>query len=179
MTPTITSGQRAKLQTLYAQYARRSLDASPTREGRLLWATERTGRPISSFSDLSLAEATQLIDGLNCALGVTGGPKRRPRLDRRAAENAGTQGRYDQAHPESTLVSPADQARIRYVMGLLDWTEETLQRWLQSGRSPLRGRAEIRTLSDANKVFWALKGMATHKGVWKDSKAYRQERRSA
>jgi hypothetical protein len=183
MKPTITHRQMKRLQTVYGQFARRSTDITATaaqtpaeaKAARIAWASERTGRTIRSFSDLTFAEAQLLIDWLQGVMGVKAPATKRPRLDRRAAQAAGTAGRHDDRNTETTMASAADTARIQYVMGLIGWSEETLQRWLVSGRSPLRGRSAIRTLKDANKVYWALKGIAVRKGVWQDEKTFRQQ----
>jgi non-ribosomal peptide synthetase component F len=176
---TITAGQQKKLQTLYGQYARHTMDVSTTRAARLQWATERARRPISSFSELTLEEAKHLIDELQRVLGIaeTSAPRRQRRrpMDARTAHAAGTAGRRDADHLEATMVGASDTARIQYVLGLLGWDAAGLTRFLQRATSPLKGRAEIRTLSDANKVYWALKGIATAKGVWKDAPGHRAD----
>jgi hypothetical protein len=168
MSANITSGQRTRLQVLYAQYARKSLDASPSREDRLSWAAAQAGRQIDSFSDLTADEARRLIDGLQAELGVKAPAAPRPRLDRRAAHNAGTAGRHDQTSAEITLASAADHARIKRVMVLMGWDGASLRKFLGSTSSPLAGRMEVRTLADANKLWWALKRIAKKKGMWKE-----------
>lgn len=155
---TITPEQLRRLQVLYGQYAARSLDAAPSREGRLAFAAQRIGRPIASFSELTLDEGKRLIDGLQAALGVKMPSKTpRRRMSRKDGEKAATEGRHDQIHAETTLASPADHRRIAGELARLGWDDQGLANFLASKRGPLAGRAAIRTLGDANKVYWALK----------------------
>lgn len=167
MSNSITTGQLKRLQVLYGQLARHS-DAGSGRESRLEWASSLLTRPIASFSDLSLQEANQLIDTLQGQLGVHTPAKKRP-MSRHAAEKAGTEGRRDQIHAETTIASAEDIARIDRGLELLGWSRAQFDEWLRSPRSPLgkRGSPTIRTLWDANRVWWALKGMAKHQGKWK------------
>jgi len=65
----ITPPALRRLQVLYGQYEAHSLDCAPGREGRLAWASERTGRAIASFSELTVEEGIRLIDGLQRAVG--------------------------------------------------------------------------------------------------------------
>ena len=97
----------------------------------------------------------------------------RKRLDRASAQKAGTEGRRGNESNETTIAGPAEFARIRYVLDLLGWNQTQLDAWLRSSRSPLKSKASpaIRTLGDANRVYWALKGMATAQGKWKGKAA--------
>jgi hypothetical protein len=155
----ITALQLKRLQVLYGQYERSSLDAEHGREGRLEWASRCLGRPIASFKEITLDEAIKLIDGLQRALGVALPQKPRPRQTRKQAEKAGTEGRYDQKHAETTLVGDADIRRIQRDLDALGWTQARLDAWLASSRGPNNRRVAIRTLGDANRVHWALKRM--------------------
>lgn len=155
----ITKPQLQRLQVLYSQYQHHSLDTGVGRLDRLAWASERVGRAIASFSDLTVDEGIRLIDGLQRALGVALPAKPRKRLSRRDAEKAGTEGRRDQAHSESTLVGDTDIRRIQREMSRLGWDQRRLDAFLASRRGPNVGRVEIRTLGDANRVYWALKRM--------------------
>lgn len=176
---TITSAQLKRLQVLYSQYERRSLDATPGRDARIAWATQQLGRIIRSFSNLTADEARRLIDMLQGQMGVKHPTTaRRRRMGRRAAANAGTSGRHDQATADTVLAGAEDLARIQYALSLLGWNEETLHGWLSSPSSPLRGRANpaIRTLAEANKVWWGLKRIAKGKGLWVPQKEFRAAR---
>jgi hypothetical protein len=160
----ISKPQLRRLQVLYGQYAHHSLDAAPTREGRIAWASSRIGRPIDSFSDLTLDEGKKLIDGLQAALGVKLPSKTpRRRWNRRDGQKAGTEGRHDQAHEETTLVGDRDIRRIQREMNRLGWDQARLDAFLASPRGPNGRSALIRTLGEANRVYWALKHMKINK----------------
>ena len=124
---------------------------------------------MKSFSDLSQADALHLIDGLQGQLGINVPAKPRRRLSREAAFKAGTEGRRGFESPEITLAGPSELARIQYALDLLGWNQAQLEGWLKSPRSPLGRKAspQIRTLFDANRVWWALKKMAVARGLWK------------
>ena len=57
------------------------------------------------------------------------------------------------------LAGEEDLARVRIEIDRLGRNEESLAKWLESPRFPLGGRTQIRTLADANRVWWALKAM--------------------
>lgn len=156
----ITADQLKRLQVLYTQYERHSLDCpGASRADRIAWASQQLGRPIASFRDLELVEAKRLIDSLQAQLG-TRFPAKPRKLSRKAGQKAGTEGRRDQIHAETTLVSPGDFARIQREMRRLGWDEKRLQAFIQSPRSPLNHHpTAIRTLGEANRVYWALKRM--------------------
>jgi len=135
-----------------------SLDTGTTREDRLVWAATRIGRKVDSFSALTIDEGITLIDGLQRAMGVklpSKQPRRRP--TRRDAEKAATEGRHDQIHHEITLVADKDVRRIQRELTRLGWDQARLDAFLASPRSPNARRTDIRTLGDANRVYWALK----------------------
>jgi hypothetical protein len=174
----ITNAQLGRLQTLFAQLVRHDIGMDGSREGRIAWAIERTGRKLTSFSDLTCSEATYLIDGIQGHLGVKAPTSsrtaaRRPRLDRDQARRAGLDGRKDGDEFISApqMATPADLARIQNLLDQLGWNQAMLTTLLHSARSPLGGRADktIRTTADANKVWWALKRIAQSKGIWRKS----------
>lgn len=166
----ITKDQLKRLQVLYAQLARHT-DQEPTREARIGWAQALVQRPIASFSDLTVADATHLIDTLQGQLGVKVPAKPRRRLDREAARKAGTEGHRGNVSNELTLATADDLARVERVRDLIGWSQAQLDAWLRSPRSPLTNRnaPAIRTLRDANRVYWALKGIAVRQGKWNNS----------
>lgn len=168
MEQSITSGQLKRLQVLYGQLARHTLEGAD-REARMRWASGLVGRTISSFSDLTQADAHHLIDTLQGQLGVKAPTKRRKRLSRDDAQKAGTEGRRGQESSELTMAGPAELARVQYAIGLIGWSQAQFEGWLRSPRSPLRHKSSpvIRTLGDANRVWWALKKMAVARGLWK------------
>jgi hypothetical protein len=154
----ITAPALKRLQVLYRQYEAHSLDVGAAREDRLAWAGARIGRRIESFSHLTVEEGILLIDTLQRTIGRKVPSKTpRRRMSRVAAEKAGTEGRRDQIHAEVTMAAGADFERIRTQLDRLGWDQAMLERWLLGARGPLKGRTVIRTLGDANKVYWALK----------------------
>lgn len=164
MSEPITMPQLRRLQVLYRQYQHHSLDAGGSREDRLAWAAERIGRTIASFSDLTLDEGKQLIDGLQRALGVALPSKSpRRRMSRYQGEKAGTEGRHDQLHTETTLAGDKDLRRIQRELTRLGWDQTRLDAFLASPRGPNGHSTAIRTLGEANRVYWALKRMASRK----------------
>lgn len=179
----ISAKQLVRLQVLYAQFEKKALDLDRTRLCRLTWAGEQLGRRVDSFKSLTRREARTLIDRLQGGLGIAP-TRRRPtsrRLSRRDGEKMGTEGRGDQLHAETTLASAEDLARIQAVVEELGWdggvSGARFDAFLRSPRSPLaktinRVRVaptapEIRTLGEANKVYWALKRIAKSEGKWK------------
>jgi hypothetical protein len=177
---TITKGQIQRLQIVYGQFSRRSLDLDSSRECRLRWASKQLGRTVESFSALSRDEAKRLIDLLQGAMGIAPTKLRhnhgRRYVSQRDAVKAATEGRHDQQFPEVTLASAEDLARVQHGIELLGWTRAQFDAWLRSTRSPLARRVggvvqapinpRIITLGEANKVWWALKGMARAQGKW-------------
>jgi hypothetical protein len=164
----ITLAQLKKLQVLYGQYARRSLNAGTPRQERLNWASERVGRSLVSFNEITVDEAIRLIDDLQAELGVALPQKPKSsfsyrRKSKRDAQQAGTEGRHDQKPGEVTLVSDADIRRIQRMLDTLGWDQARLTAFLASPKGPNRRRTEIRTLGDANRVYWALKRMVPRK----------------
>jgi hypothetical protein len=156
---TITPAQLKRLQVLYRDWERHSLDCpGPSREARMGWASQATGRAISSFNDLTKIEAKRLIDSLQGVLGVKA-PNKSPRRrqTRKDGEKMGTEGRHDQIHAETTLVGPHELEMVQRDLSRLGWTEARLEAFLRSPCSPLKGSHSIRTLGDANKIHWALK----------------------
>jgi hypothetical protein len=163
----ITKPQLGRLQTLYAQFARREIGVGVSRAARIAWATERLHKSVSSFSDLTVEDAGWLIDQLQQQLGIKVPAKHRP--DRDQARRAGLDGRKDGAEFANApqLATSADIARIQNLISQLGWSAETYHSFLASARSPLQHGRTIRTTAEANKVWWALKRIAQQKGVWR------------
>lgn len=169
MSKQINKGQLARLQTLYGKLAGHT-DQGADRVSRLAWASDLLQRPVTSFSDLTSADATHLIDSLQGQLGIAPTrPAARPRLGRDEGRKAGTEGRRNNHSNELTFATEADLARIQRVLSVLGWSKVQFDGWLRSPRSPLSNKSNpaILTLWDANRVYWALKGMATKQGKWK------------
>ncbi len=165
----ITKPQIARLQVLYGQFSRREIGVGAGREARIAWATERLQKPVASFSDLTVDDAGYLIDQLQQALGVKAPLKSRP--GRAQARRAGLDGRKDGSEFQDApqIATSADLGRIHRLLAQLGWDQMRFVSFLASGRSPLARRADktIRTTSDANKVWWALKRIARQTGVWR------------
>jgi hypothetical protein len=164
----ITRDQMKRLQTLWGQYARKSSWDNGGREQRLSWASAITKRTITSFSNLSLSEASDLINLLQGELGIKESSpavrKRRLRSrikDRDQARAAGTEGRRGQ-RDTFTIAAAEDVAMIDAQLDAMAWTRVRLDALLHSSSSPLgrRGNPEIRTVGDVNRVLWALKRIA-------------------
>jgi len=170
---TITKGQLKRLQVLYSQLARHTLDAGPSREARLTWAAQLLGHAVASFSNLTPDDARVLIDSAQGVLGVRAATTPRKRLSRDEAHRAGTDGRRDEAEYSTTpqLASADDLATIENYYGRLGWNRAQFDGWLRSRYSPLKHKAKpaIRTMADANRVRWALKGMLQAAGKWEES----------
>jgi hypothetical protein len=159
----LNPGQLKRLQTLWGQYCRHALDVASAsdRRARLAWASEQTGRRINSFSDLMGHEAKSLIDTLQFSMGIPETVPSRHIRNRDRAKAAGTEGRKRKPANAVTLVSANEISLIDELMSKLGWSQPQLAGWLRSTSSPLKGQSDpqIRTLADANRVIWALKGM--------------------
>ena len=163
--------QLRRLQTLWGQYARREMWGDNSRDQRLRWASEQAKREISSFNDLTLSEASDLINLLQGELGIAETsssvrPRRyRSRIkDRDQAQAAGTEGRHG-SRDKLTIASAEDLGMIDAQLSLMDWTRSRLDALLRSPSSPLgrRSNPTLRTLADVNRVLWALRGIAKQK----------------
>jgi hypothetical protein len=157
------------LQALYSHWIHNGV-----REARLVWASEAIGHEVASFSDLTSAEARDLIDMLKKladgqAPEEPGDPWHAiPSRDR--AEAAGTAGRRNVRSSVIQIAGPDDLARITQALERLGWTQDRYVAWLRSDRSPLRGLKEVRTVAEANKVWWALKQIMRRSGKWQPSR---------
>ncbi|MBZ5533062.1 MAG: hypothetical protein LAO20_16655 [Acidobacteriia bacterium] len=160
----ITRDQLKRLQTLWGQYARRELIVS-AREARLTWASEQVNRFIASFSELTLAEASSLINVLQSGMGIAETrPDARPRRfrsrikDKDQAHDAGTEGRHGK-RGKLTIATAEDIGMIDAQLSNMGWTRARLDALLASPSSPLgrRSNPQLRTLADVNRVLWALR----------------------
>lgn len=174
MSNKISSPQLRRLQTLYAAVNRGAIEGD-SREARLTWASNFAERPIASFSEFTRDEAHNAINALQRLLGQPINVPSRSRLTRDEAQRIGTDGRSDPKFKQNPQMAAAtDLAVIEDYYHRLGWDRSRFDAWLRSPRSPLRKRSpEIRTVADANRVRWALKGMLRHAGLW------REERKSA
>jgi hypothetical protein len=167
-TAMITAAQLKRLQVLWGQYVRHDM-AKYSRADRLIWASEQTKRTILSFKDLTLTEASDLINLLQAELGIKEtSPAVRPgrfrsRIkDRDLAHAAGTEGRRG-SRSKLTIASTEDLGMIDAQLTQMGWTRDRLDAFLSSPSSPLRGGSnQLRTIGQINRVLWALKGIAKH-----------------
>ena len=168
----ITPRQIGRLQTLYGQLARHTIGVGTGREERLAYVSARMRRPIASFKDLSVDDAGWLVDQLQGELGVKAPAKPSKRLDREQGRRAGLDGRKDGGEFATApqMASAADLATIQSYYMRLGLTREQFDGWLRSAHSPLKHKSDpkIVTLSDANKVRWALKGRLQAAGLWEE-----------
>lgn len=162
MTKPISTAQMRRLQTLYGQLCAHTQQPAD-REARIGWAQALVQRPIKSFNDLDRADAKHLIDTLQAQLGIAPTRPDRPRLDRRAARKAGTEGRRGSA--QETLAGPREIELVTAARDRLGWSQARLDAFLRSPSSPLpnRDNPSMHTLWAANRVYWALKRMAERK----------------
>jgi len=153
----ITPGQMQRLQVLWKQQASR--DICPTkdmdRQARLDWASQQLGHLVTSFKELSNREAHKLIELLQGGLGISNS-----RPSRQRAHAMGNEGRRGRRTGVVTMADARDLAGIQQQLARLGWSQNRLESFLAASSSPLRGRTQIRTKADANRVFWALKNMA-------------------
>jgi hypothetical protein len=173
-TQQISDGHLRALHTLFGIYAARSLDlpSSDVRDQRLKWAAQNIGREITSFRDLTDAEAGSLVDLLKRAVGqeVSAPVRRHWRrpFSREGAEACGLEGRRGDGRPVS-IATAEDLAPIDEMWQRLGWSREQFDVWLRSRWSPLKGSTALRTLADCNRVRWALKKMLKRAGLWAPS----------
>jgi hypothetical protein len=155
----VTPRQMRRLQTLWGLFCRQLGLGRPgdTREARLAWVGGQVGRQISSCSDLSRGEAERAIDALQASLPPELVRRRRP--GRREARELGTAGRRGIASGIARPAGAKEISQISQLLARLGWDNARLAAFLRSRSGPLRGRAMIRTLADANRVRWALKAL--------------------
>ncbi len=110
-----------------------------------------------SLKDLTAEEAGLLIDGLRGKKGSayryrSNGPFT-PR--RREAMSAHGRKDYDRSGDPVYLVNEREIKMLREAAALRGWSDETLRKF----SSRQIGREVPRTMSEFNKLFWALKAM--------------------
>jgi hypothetical protein len=174
-TNAITPAQLAALQTLYSQWQARTITGSDPRSVRLAWASETLGRKVASFKELTGLEAFRLINALKVSLGqaTNDRPRRRRIRSRDAAQAAATAGRRGVQASVVYMVSADDLARIENAIARLGWTHDRFDAWLRSSSSPFASKSDpqIRTLADANRVWWGLKSLLKKAGCWRTGDA--------
>lgn len=149
-----------KLQTLWGHWWKLHGDsADDSRTARLRYLSSSFKRPVTSAKELSRDEAEQAIKGLAASLPEHLSTKKR--LSRRDAREIAVAGRKDKKGVSNSeqIVGPTELRHIRNLMDQLGWDNARLQGFLHSPFSPLGGRSVIRTVDDAFKVRYALKGI--------------------
>ena len=168
-TSMISPPQLAAIHTLYAHFARSSLDIVPGRERttRLEWISKLCGRTITTAKDLTRVEAADVIDALRLACGLSSTAFTRPR-SRQAARAAGTHGRRGITTNEIAIASRVDLSRIDETLTRLGWDQFHFEAWLRSPSSPVAvsSRSAIRTVAQTNRIWWALKHMLKSARKW-------------
>lgn len=168
----ITREQMIALQSLYSKWRTHELPGDADRRAaRVAWASQNVGHPIASFLDLSSEEALSLIDALKGTLGQPTAQQPHPWRKIRSrdrAQSAGTAGRKDADASFVQMASADDLARIDEALRRLGWSKDRYAAWLRSSVSPLPSNVSgtIRTVAEANKVWWALKGMLRRSARW-------------
>jgi hypothetical protein len=165
---TLSPQQRQALHTLWGAYSRRFLTVAKenARSERLAWASRNVGRAVESFTELNVGEAAQLIELMKRALGQETKFVPRRRRDRHAAMAAGTHGRRGRKVNVEMIATREDLEQVDLLRQRLSMTPEQFQSWLASRSSPI-GRhfnSTLRTVSDCNRVRWALKAMLKRAG---------------
>ena len=157
----ISPGQLKRLQTLWGKLwpMMREIDAYKgldSRSARLAWVAVQVCRSVESCKALTRAEAMRVLEQMQRLLPATEVTRRPPGRDQ--ARAYGTAGRKRAAGNEVRLPDASTFALLEKLTTALGWDRTRLDLFLASPKSPLRGRV-IRTLADANRVIWALKGM--------------------
>lgn len=155
----ITAQQLKALQALWHRFAGKLAPTGDERQARLSWASGFLGHAVSSFKELSGMEAARMIDSLKLACGQQ--PGKRRRLKRDAAMARGTHGRRGRKAKVEMMATPEALEEVERLRARVGMTLENFESWLRSRSSPLCGRAEARllTISDCNRVRWALQAM--------------------
>lgn len=153
---TITGKQMKRLQTLWRLFCRQSNLDARDRGARLGWIGGAVGKQLSSFSDLTKAEAEKAIGAVQQHLP----PEllRRARPSKRLAHAYGTAGRKGKSSREIRMIDAETWRLLDILLGHLGWTRERLDAFLRSNKSPVPGGI-LRTLDQANRVIWVLKNL--------------------
>lgn len=150
----ITGRQMKRLQTLWGLFAPLAQMDAKDRSARIGWVGEKIGRAISTFKDMSSAEADTAIDAVQKHLP----PELVKRASRRTAHAYGTAGRKRGGAAELQMADAGTLQLLSNLCTALRWDGQRLKAFLHSPKSPVRG-GKIRTLADANRVIWVLKGL--------------------
>lgn len=152
----ITGKQMRRLQTLWGLFCRQANLDAKDRAARLQCVAGAIGRQIGSFRELTADEANIAIDAVQQHLSPELLKRKRP--SRRLANAYGTAGRRGREQNEVRLADAATLELLDRLRSRLGWSRDRLDLFLKSSKSPVSSGA-IRTLAEANRVTWALKGI--------------------
>ena len=178
----LTDGQLRRIQTLWGLIWGRfgSIPSSETkakasRDARLAYISSKIGRQIGSAKELTQGEAKLAIDAMQGALPaelVHPPSSGRRRTSAGTARAYGTAGRKGYRDKEIRLPDAETFRLLDHLLGELGWDRARLDAFLRSPKSPVRGGSpgegggrKIRTLADANRIIWVLKGMLRRRAV--------------
>jgi hypothetical protein len=164
MNNSITPAQLKKIMTLWRHWWKLHGDADDDeRAARLRYFSSSMKRPIASTKELSRDEAEQAIKGIAAVLPEHLNFKKK-RLSRRAGQELSQAGRRNKTVSiAEQIVGPIEMKHITNLLDQLGWNMARLEGFLHSPSSPLGGRSVIRTVDDAFKVRYALKGVLSRK----------------
>ena len=107
-----------------------------------------------SVKELTTAQALELLDGLN-------GKKRPAGLSAERRQAMNSHGRKGHHAATEYLVNERERRLLSEAASMRGWPEETLTGFV----ARQIGCAEVRTMAEFNKVFWALKSMNRRDGL--------------
>lgn len=158
----ITPRQLRRLQTLWHRWMG-PLKLDPERDQQLRHAYIEIltrGRARTTL-ELTATDAAYVIRKLERVAG------RRRYQSRALAYVAGTAGRQGYEPHLEVKVAPVDLRLLDSYAAQLGMTPEQLDHFIARhyGRFGLRGRKDLRTLADLNRVLWGLKAMLRRRGL--------------
>jgi hypothetical protein len=110
----------------------------------------------TSLKQLTARESMQLIHGMR-------GKQSRFAPDRRRAMNAHGRKDYNRDGQTEYLVNDRERKLLQEAATLRGWSDETLIQFV----TRQLGKDTVRTMTEFNKVFWALKSMNRRDGLCK------------
>ena len=87
-------------------------------------------------------------------------PKHPGMQNRQRRKAAGTAGRKDASNKVVEMAATVDVEMVYQLGYALGWTQQTIKTFI---RRQLRGRDQLRTMADVNKVLWGLRAIAKRK----------------
>ncbi len=166
----ITKPQLRRLQTLsgklFGMFGSPGQDA---REFRLKFVGGKLGRDLASFGELTKAEAVTAIRAVQARLPADA-IRSRPRSAGPESGRAGRRNRKGDGVP--AFASAASLELLGTLRAKLGWNQDRFEAF---ARRQLRGRHQIRTEADANKIIWALKSMLRREAATQQDRASGRE----